>query len=866
MTTQTTSAADIDPPSGVTYDMKTGKTIGLNMDLFAPGFNIPEADSQWHLRYLGDISRVWADYSGKGVSVAVYDQGIESAHWDLAANMDRSKELVYDGKVLSGEPVYVDPDDLTDGAHGTACAGLIGAARNGRGGMGVAYDVKLTGVNIFDSDSQASDTAWSISQGGKFDVISNSWGYSTNTFFAGIEASRDTEGGYFQAMAKAVGYIADTGRDGLGTIFVKAAGNDATNAMADSINGDRHVVTVGAYRQVDGIASYYSNSGAYLLVSAPSNDFAVLGGTGLVTADLLGARGYNFSADAAQPQDYTDSFGGTSGATPIVSGVVSLMLDANAELGWRDVRNILAASAKMPIAFDTGPVLFELIDEDGPRTLALNERQFELAGKAANWNGGAMHYSNDYGYGAVDAYSAVRMAEVWSLFGEAKVSGNEVHAVATADVGLLATGTNTPPGDPSWPSSISRFDQFHDFVSKPVSFQFEVKDVLQLEHVDLALDLAQMANVKQNGVTLADAVVELSKVQIKLIAPDGTESFTNLSNNSLVRGESDNHFQFGFSNYHGVDSQGTWTLEFSAYNDTYFDYDVFSSLFVKSLKMDMYGSAPSNDDVYTYTNEFFKMAAIDGEQRRRTLSDTDGGIDWINAAAVSKNVVVSLVGGQTTTFGGKAAFTIDRASMIENVVTGDGNDTLIGNRGNNILFGMRGDDILNGGMGNDTLFGGTGSDRFMFDARSGKDTILDWSQGDILATAKALKGIGADGTLTVGANATVLLDGSANGNTVLLENKSGAKLQSMGQKDGYFWYAYVADAAANAGKVVQEAAGQPGLVASGLVDQLVAASTGDHAAALGTHDVGLSTHPIDAGFFLYDAMAGSMDGGVQLFA
>ena len=363
--------------------------------------------------------------------------------------------------------------------------------------------------------------------------------------------------------------------------------------------------------------------------------------------------------------------------------------------------------------------------------------------------------------------------------------------------------------------------------------------------------------------------VGLSDVQIKLIAPDGTESFSMLGGNGYVDGIKDNHFQLGFSNFHGVESQGTWTVQFSAINDFLYGLRIINSLTVKNLKMDLYGSTPSNDDVYTYTNEFFKMAAIDGEQGRHILSDTDGGTDWINAAAVSKNVVVSLVGGQTTTFGGQAAFTLDRTSVIENVVTGDGNDTLIGNRGNNILYGMRGNDVLNGGMGNDTLFGGTGSDRFVFDARSGKDTILDWSQGDIIATAKALKGVGSDGTLTVGANATVLLDGTASGNTVLLTDESGAKLQSMGQKDGYFWYAYVADAAANAGKVVQEAAGQPGLVASGLVDQLVdagAGDIGDPGAAFGAHDAGLPAQAIDSGFFLYDAMAGSMNGGVQLFA
>ena len=36
-----------------------------------------------------------------------------------------------------------------------------------------------------------------------------------------------------------------------------------------------------------------------------------------------------------------------------------------------------------------------------------------------------MHFSNDYGYGMLNAYNAVRMAEVWSLFAPAQTSANE---------------------------------------------------------------------------------------------------------------------------------------------------------------------------------------------------------------------------------------------------------------------------------------------------------------------------------------------------------------------------------------------------------------------------------------------------------
>ena len=69
-------------------------------------------------------------------------------------------------------------------------------------------------------------------------------------------------------------------------------------------------------------------------------------------------------------------------------------------------------------------------------------------------------------------------------------------------------------------------------------------------------------------------------------------------------------------------------------------------------------------------------------------------------------------------------FKIAAGTVIENAVTGDGNDTLIGNDLANALHGMRGNDThrrrrrrdtLSGGAGNDTLTGGAGLDFFLFD-------------------------------------------------------------------------------------------------------------------------------------------------------
>lgn len=858
------------------YDYATGKVINNTMELFNPqGGGDPELMRQWHLKRLGDIGTIWNDFTGKGVSVGVYDEGVQSAHWDLDGNYDASKHVVIDGQTFDG--------GIASGAHGTSVAGLIAAERNGRGGVGVAYDSKVTGVDIFKSGSSISvnsgdiaDVQSALLQANQFDVVNHSWG-GGNSY--GTDGSRSNPDSFSAFLAQTFEYVAETGRGGLGTITVMAAGNDGLPGQSLAGVTDRHAIAVGAYREVDGAASYYSNSGAHLLVSAPSNDYAILGGTGLVTTDLLGVYGYNWSVDPSAPNDYTDSFGGTSGATPIVSGVVALMLDANENLGWRDVQNILAASAKMPIAFQTKQIAIGIVAPEATGStdrvdFGLNESWFKLGGAQANWNGGRMHFSNDYGYGAVDAYNAVRMAEVWGLFAGAKTSANEVHETAEVAVGLTAHGDIVPYASDVATRMASEGDISGDYVQK----KFTIDSNIALERLDVTIRYENYKNTDVGGLFQQEGFTELFLSKIKLIAPDGTQSFVTATQQEPSTNDSaEQEFTFGFSGLRGVESKGKWTLQFET-SGAEFDFfgspvTIANDLTIKSMTLDMFGAKITTDDVYTYTNEFFTMTDIKGEASRKTLTDSDGGTDWINAAAVSHDVSVSLVGGKTVTFDGEAAFTIGRSTLIENVVTGDGNDTLIGNNLDNFLVAMRGDDVLNGGTGNDWLIGGTGNDRFLFDNRgvSGKDVVLDFTRGDIIATQTALRGAGGDGKITVASNTLLLLDGTRTGDTAQLSQQGGAVIQSMGQKDGYYWYAFLSGTDIKSGDVIREESFQPALTAAGsTADALAAMSAGGQTAAIGGVSGGgmmlTGTVGDHDSFHLYDAMAGSMSGGVLLHA
>lgn len=716
--------------------------------------------SQWYLGLLGGIEKVWADYTGTGVKVGVYDSGVQYTHYDLNDNYDASLHVTVDGITYDGDYRPY------SGPHGTSVAGIIAAERNGVGAVGVAYDAGLTGVNIFDPFSgggtdpgifiNADDLDRffvAVEQSAKFDVVNHSWG--SNPLY--LPDNGRGEGTFADRLHDAITLAAETGRHGLGTVQVKAAGNHGLDTQGEGAALDRHFIIVGAYREVDGSSSYYSARGGGLLISAPSNDYSFLGGTGVVTTDLLGRDGYNLTADPGGLHDFTDNFGGTSAATPVVTGVVALMLDANAELGWRDVREILASSATLPVPFETGQTF---VDYFGP--VILNEGRFALNGDE-NWNGGGKHFSPDYGYGAVNAFNAVRMAEVWSLFGEPKTSANEVaYSTPVYDINIKV------------PSSARRDiwteeNYQSDFDGKPVSFTFEVRQDVKIEHLDFVMTYDFGYKPTEDFPTHFQG--NLDGWKIRLTSPDGTQVFVDtgiyLERFAEFEG-TEQTWTFGFAGFIGEGSAGTWTVEVE-------DPFAYNLGFVRTVQAEFYGSAIDTDDVYHYTDEFFTMAAIDGEDGRALLTD-DGGVDWIDAASVTADIVLDLRSGATTLFGGVDAFTLAATSVVENGVTGDGDDRLGGNTVDNALYGMRGGDllrgfggddhlvggagkdrligangadVLEGGAGNDYLDGGRGGDVFLFDNRtdSGRDRIAGFGADDLFLTTVGLADGNGDGII-----------------------------------------------------------------------------------------------------------------------
>ena len=121
----------------------------------------------------------------------------------------------------------------------------------------------------------------------------------------------------------------------------------------------------------------YSSTGAALFVTAPGGDYKDSYANNLVAA---------VGGGCLEAED------GTSYAVPIVSGVVALILEANPQLGWRDVQGIVASTA-------------QITDTDNPE-------------KPWTTNSAGLSHSYWYGFGIIDASAAVQAAKKWTNYAE----------------------------------------------------------------------------------------------------------------------------------------------------------------------------------------------------------------------------------------------------------------------------------------------------------------------------------------------------------------------------------------------------------------------------------------------------------------
>ncbi|MGB0684023.1 MAG: cadherin-like domain-containing protein [Magnetovibrionaceae bacterium] len=616
--------------------------------------------NQWHLHntsYAGvdlNVDLVWDEYTGNGVRVGVIDDGFDYNHPDLAANY--RQDLDYD--YSQGD--YDAAHRYSSDRHGTSTAGVIGAAMDGSGAVGVAPGVDLVGMRIgFGDDYSHSGLTQAIYDMRYQDVVNNSWGYSS-------PFSDNFNSYWFTSMGSSMRGAAQYGRDGLGTITVFAAGNERSyggNTNYHNFQNSPFAITVGAIER-DGDISYFSTPGASVLVSAP--------GTGVLTTDRVGSSGYSSS-------DYA-SLNGTSFSAPAVAGVAALMLEANPLLGYRDVQEILAYTAKNPVSSTSG---WQTND-------------------ANNWNGGGLTFSHDYGFGLADAHAAVRLAETW---GEQSTYANRTTV--------------------SYTSSPNHF--LADRASLTDTITTSSASPMDVEFVEVTLNLFHSY---------------LGDLDVYLVGPGGTRS--HLANNPHTGGYSGSFTfstvaHWGESAWGDWDLEiydrysgdtGTirsWTL---ALHGTLVDDDdqyIFTNEWARHG-----GEAARNtlsDDAGDDTLNFAAVLEdLDIDLTPGTVNTLLGRSLTLDAGSVFENAY----GGD-----GNDSFTGNDAA---NTLYGmRGNDTLDGGSGNDILEGGAGDDVLIGGAGVDTAVYNGNYDAYTVTFGGGNSTVQGADGNDSLSGVEFLQ-------------------------------------------------------------------------------------------------------------------------------
>ena len=290
-------------------------------------------NNQWGLNNTGqygggaafDINYCGARQISTGdqdIIVAVVDQGVEMNHPDLT-NMHA---LSYDTESNTS------PSQVL-GNHGTAVAGIIGANDNNNLGFaGIAPDCPIMSISNSMASTpnsrqrRADGISFAVTNGAS--VINNSWGSAVQ----------------YQIIDDAIENAFLQGRGGKGCVVLFAAGNE-NGAVSYPANSNDNILTVGAMSpcgerknpgSCDGENGWGSNFGAQLDVVAP--------GVLIPTTDRQGGAGYNTAGGAAG--DYTQTFNGTSAATPHVAALAALILSENPDIDYETVNDIIESTAQ----------------------------------------------------------------------------------------------------------------------------------------------------------------------------------------------------------------------------------------------------------------------------------------------------------------------------------------------------------------------------------------------------------------------------------------------------------------------------------------------------------------------------------------
>ena len=530
----------------------------------APRASTPGTDpfyaQAWHLKNTGqktysssagvagydlNVESVYnAGGKGSGITVMVADDGVESAHEDLHANLTLGQSRDYLQETYTQS--WAEPHAVNDN-HGTSVAGIIAAvAENSLGSRGVAPLAKLINANPL-SDSVTPSlqiTALKDHLSADFDIVNHSFGLDED----GVNIGDST---FKTLLADA----ATSGRANKGKIIVKAAGNSYLVALDDankiirfgnaSLDGYNTVPTsvVVAAMASDGYPSSYSSPGSAIWVSAPGGEYGN-DDPAILTTDASGCNvGYALLSAVLSLFDtgasgntgcmYTSTFNGTSAATPMVSGVVALILEANPALTARDVKYILAKTARK-----VRPSITQFYDYT-----RLSDGSGIIWEQGWITNTAGFNFNNFYGFGLVDAAAAVALAKTYTT-----------NLGTYTESGWLASAANLNLAIPDHSSGGAQS----------------------------VLNYGTAFSVEEVQVQVTVDHPHVGDLQLELTSPGGTKSILINANNSLYDSTGYGGATFLSNAFYGEAAAGNWALKVV-------DGATGSTGTLKSWKMRAYG-------------------------------------------------------------------------------------------------------------------------------------------------------------------------------------------------------------------------------------------------------------------------------------
>ena len=291
------------------------------------------------------------------VVVAVLDSGVDDTHPDLRAAVDPARSAsCADGRPDRRTGSWRPDDSVGESGHGTHVAGIIGAARDGDGVVGVAPGVRIAAVRLlgplgqYYAENIVCGLLWAADHGAR--AINDS--YFTDPWKYNCPEDRD-QAATIEAIGRAVRYAQRQG-----AVVLASAGNDAQDLGAVRIDGrspnDRigtsappvrtlgpacvrlpaelpGVVAVSALERSGAVAGYSNYGSDRIALAAPGGDPD--GGThGAVVSDW--------------PGGHYAALAGTSMAAAHATGVVALIASSHPDYGSARLREAVIRAASPP--------------------------------------------------------------------------------------------------------------------------------------------------------------------------------------------------------------------------------------------------------------------------------------------------------------------------------------------------------------------------------------------------------------------------------------------------------------------------------------------------------------------------------------